>query len=117
MTEAARQWWNRWQVVLTWLLVEQVLPGAVLFALLLWLSHRYLREGFSDIRQYAFAPGAARGSVVAPVRRNWFSCTCAVGACRCARAIARGLRRCYASVLQPNSLWSGLRWHAAAIAR
>jgi hypothetical protein len=116
VTEAARQWWNRWHVVLTWLLVEQVLPGAVLFALLLWLSHRYLRDGFSDIRHYAFAPGAARGSVVAPVRRNWFSCTCVVGACRCASAIVRGLRRCCASVLQPSTLWSGLRSHAAAIA-
>jgi hypothetical protein len=113
MTEAARRWWNRWHVVLTWLLMEQVLPGAVLFALLLWLSHRYLREGFSEIRQYVLAPGAAKGSVVAPVRRSWWSCTCAVGACRCARAIARGLRRCCASVLQPNELLNGLRYRAA----
>jgi hypothetical protein len=101
MTVTARRWWDRWCVVATWLLVDQVLPGATLFALLLWLSQHYLRDGFGDVRQYAFAANAGKWSLTAPVRRNWWSCTCAIEACRCLAAVAHGLRRCCVKVLQP----------------
>jgi len=108
MTEAAKQSWNRWRIVLIWVLVEQVLPGATLFVLLLWLSQRYLREGFRDVRQSAFAPDTGKVWLAAPVRRNWWSCTCgAIGACRCVGAIACGLRQCCVKVLQLNYFLNG----------
>ena len=102
MMDAATQWWSRWRVVVTWLVVDQVLPGVTLLALLLWLSYQYTREGFGDVRQYAFAPDAGKWSLTTPVRKNWWSCTCAdIGACRCLGAIARGLRRCCERLVPP----------------
>lgn len=117
MMEAARWGWNRWGMVPTWLLVDQVIPGAVLFVLLLWLSQRYLRKGFEDVRQYANAPAAGKWSLAAPVRKNWWSCTCAaVGGCRCMGAIAHGLLRCCKKALAPKDLLNIVRGSAAAVA-
>jgi hypothetical protein len=100
--DTARRWWRRWRVVATWLVVDQALPGATLFALLLWLSYQYVRGGFGDVRQHAFAPDAGRWSLATPVRKNWWNCTCAgIGACVCLAAIARGMRRCCVKLLPP----------------
>jgi hypothetical protein len=89
MDAAARRW------IAAWLLLEALLPGAALFGLLLWLSQRFVREGFGDVRHYAFAHGAFNWSATAPVQRNWWSCTCdSIAQCACLPAIARGLRRC-----------------------
>lgn len=46
-----------------YLLVELLLPGGTLVALLLWLCRRFLREGLGDIRQYRFAPPSARVTI------------------------------------------------------
>ena len=79
-------------------LVEALLPGATLFALLLWLSQRFVGEGFGRVRQYAFAPAAGMLSAKASAQRSWWSCTCA-GPCACLSEIARGLRRCCIKLL------------------
>lgn len=84
-----------------WLLLEQLLPGATLFALLLWLSYRFLREGFGDVRQYAFAQPAAGPTFARSARRNWWSCTCSPRACACLAALARELRLCCVQSLRP----------------
>jgi hypothetical protein len=37
-------------------LVEPLLPGGTLVALLLWLSQMFVRDGFGGVRQYLHAP-------------------------------------------------------------
>ena len=37
-----------------YVLVELLLPGGTLLALLLWLSQRFVRSGFGNVRQYLF---------------------------------------------------------------
>ena len=44
-------------------LVEPLLPGGTLVALLLWLSQRFVRDGFGDVRQYPKTP-APRTAVI-----------------------------------------------------
>lgn len=94
MMETATQGWRGLRSFAPWLIAGALPSGAVLFALLLWLSHRFLHEGFGEVRQHAFAPIAGTLSLRASVQRNWWSCTCVSGACACLSAIARGLRRC-----------------------
>jgi hypothetical protein len=100
MMETATHWWHDLRGFAPWLLAEGMLPGATLFALLLLLSQRFVRAGFGDIRQHAFAPDAGKWYLATPVERNWWSCTCVSGACACVAAIARGLRRCCEKVLR-----------------
>lgn len=40
-----------------YLLIELLLPGGTLVALLLWLSKRYLGDGFGSVRQYLHGKG------------------------------------------------------------
>jgi heme A synthase len=83
-----------------WFVVQALLPGATLFALLVWLSYRFVHEGFGEIRRYSFGP-AAGTPFASSERRNWWSCTCGtVVACRCLAAMERGLRRCCAKLLE-----------------
>jgi hypothetical protein len=98
MIEAAIRGWRRSGEVSAWFVVQALLPGAALFVLLAWLSLRFVRQGVDDVRQHAFG-GAASGR--ASVQRSWWSCTCAsLASCRCAAAIARGLRRCCVTLLR-----------------
>lgn len=48
-----------------YLLVELLLPGGTLIALLMWLSQRFLRGGLGSVRQYALAPKLARPVIMA----------------------------------------------------
>lgn len=91
--ETAVQWWRGLREVAPWFVVEALPPGATLFALLLWLSHRFVSEGFAQVRHYALAPTAGMFSLTTSAKRNWWSCTCG-DACACLSEIARGLRRC-----------------------
>jgi hypothetical protein len=93
MMETAMTWGREVRGIVPWFVVEALLPGAALFALLLWLSLRFVHEGFGRVRQHAFAPVGGRLSPTASAQRNWWSCTC-VGACACLTTILRGLRRC-----------------------
>jgi hypothetical protein len=96
----ATPWWRALRDLGPWFLVQALLPGATLFALLLWLSYRFVAEGFGEIRQYSLGPadGTSRTS---SERRNWWSCTCvSVKGCRCLAAMERGLRRCCAKLLK-----------------
>ena len=98
-------WRRPLHVIGVWLLLEWLLPGAALFALLLWLSQLFVRNGLADVRQYAFAPGGSKWVPSAPITRNWWSCTCAsLGECRCLAAMARGLRRCCMKLLPLHAL-------------
>jgi hypothetical protein len=90
--EMTGDWWRCLRELGPWFVVEALLPGAALFALLLWLSQRFVREGFAPVRQHAFAPTADIVSVKASAQRNWWSCTC-VDACTCLSRIVHGLRR------------------------
>ena len=90
--EMTGDWWRCLRELGPWFVVEALLPGAALFALLLWLSQRFVREGFAQVRQHAFAPTADTVSVKASAQRNWWSCTCA-DACTCLSRIVHGLRR------------------------
>lgn len=99
MMETAFEWWRGVREVAPWFVVEALLPGATLFALLLWLSHRFMREGFGAVRQYGYAPVARMASSTPSAHRGWWSCTCAE--CACAGAMARGLRRCCEKLLAP----------------
>ena len=45
--------------------IEPLLPGSTLVALLLWLSHAFARDGFANIRQYSQAPPTSSGTVAA----------------------------------------------------
>jgi hypothetical protein len=101
MMETATYWWRGLRGFVPWIITEGMLPGATLFALLLLLSQRFVRAGFGDIRQHAFAPDAGKWSLATPLKRNWWSCTCAsIESCACAAAIASGLRRCCEKVLR-----------------
>ena len=101
MIEGTVRWWQRSGEISAWFAVQALLPGAALFVLLVWLSQRFVRDGLRDVRQHAFGAGAAAPSGRASVQRSWWSCTCAsMESCRCAGAIARGLRRCCFTLLR-----------------
>ena len=106
MEATAARWWQALRDFGPWVVIELLLPGATLFALLLLLSRRFVRDGFGDVRQHAFGPGAGRWPVIARERRNWWSCTCAgIAACRClGGALGRGVRRCCMKLLELRSL-------------
>lgn len=77
-----------------WIALEGFFHGATLFALLLWLSQRFVRGGFGEVRQHAFTP-IGQSKTVSAAKRNWWSCTCdSIAGCRCLTTIARGLRLC-----------------------
>ena len=115
--ETAKRWWHGVRGVAPWYVIQAYLPGATLFILLLWLSHRFVTQGFGEVRQYAFARPTGGSSLTASMQRIWWSCTCS-GACECLPAIARGLRRCCVKLLgvpfwrtlanEPIA-WGGLR--------
>jgi hypothetical protein len=98
MIETTTRWWRGLREFAP-LFMAPLWPGVTLFALLLWLSLRYVREGFGDVRQYAFAPAAGTGSLRSFAHRNWWSCTCDSAACRCLAGIARAARRCCVKLL------------------
>lgn len=83
--------------IAAWPMLDALLPGVMLFMLLLWLSWRFVHDGFGDVRHHAFAPAARSGAFAARAPRNWWSCTCR--ACACRAAIARGLRQCCVKLL------------------
>lgn len=60
-------------------LLEPLLPGGALLALLLWLSQRFFRTGFGDVRQYLFGQ-RVRAAIAAKVE------TARRKLCRCVRA-------------------------------
>jgi hypothetical protein len=78
-----------------WLVLEALLPGAALFAGLVWLSRQFLRERFVGVRQYTFAPVVAWSSS-ASAQRRWWSCTCINGTCACIASMKARLRGCCA---------------------
>ena len=92
MMEIAMRW-ERVRGIMPWFVAEALLPGAALFALLLWLSLRFVHGGFGRVRQHAFAPVGGKLAATAAAPRSWWSCTC-VGVCACLPAMLRGLRRC-----------------------
>lgn len=94
---AARYWWFG-----PWFIVEQLLPGATLFAILFWLSQRFVSGGFADVRQYAFAPPA--GKWAAAPARNWWSCTCVRGTCVCLDTVVHAVRRCCMKVAERGAM-------------
>ena len=57
---------NTLRVLGPYFVVEPLLPGGTLVALIFWLSQKFLREGFYGVRQYAYAPQA--GKPVSAVR-------------------------------------------------
>lgn len=66
-----------------YLLIELLLPGGTLVALLLWLSKRYLHDGFASVRQYMHAKGVLKPVLAAkPQVGN------RKGRCLCLRQIA-----------------------------
>lgn len=97
--------WRGWGELAPWFAMEALLPGAALFALLLWLSQRFVREGFREMRQYAFAP-VGQWTMASTVKKNWWSCTCkSVGSChRIADTAARAVRRCCMKFLRLGTL-------------
>ena len=46
-------------------LIEPLLPGATVVALLLWLSQVFIRDGFAGVRQYLHLPRGANSAVTA----------------------------------------------------
>jgi hypothetical protein len=96
---AAKLWWFA-----PWLILEPFLPGAALFGVLLWLSQRFVREGFADVRQHSFAATFGNRSFATHAQRNWWSCTCIDGTCRCLATIERQLRRCCVKAFPPFAL-------------
>ncbi|MGE5102599.1 MAG: hypothetical protein ACM3SX_21640 [Deltaproteobacteria bacterium] len=100
--DVSMEWSRGLREVAPWFALQALVPGAALFALLLWLSLRFLRNGFRDVRQHAFVP-VGQWTATSGVKRNLWSCTCgSLAACACTAAIARGLRRCCVKLLQ---LW------------
>jgi hypothetical protein len=77
-----------------YVLLEILLPGGTLFALLLWLSQRYMRGGLPGVRQHLFLQKVARPvvSVIASFRRSSLCallcrmvCRATLAPCACAR--------------------------------
>lgn len=59
-------------------LVELLLPGGTLVALLLWLSRRFVRDGLRGTRQHQFPPMTAKPVVIAkPEPGHKDLCMCA----------------------------------------
>ncbi|HET7597360.1 MAG TPA: hypothetical protein VFK15_10540 [Burkholderiales bacterium] len=60
-----------------YVLIEFVLPGGTLVALLLWLLQLYFREGFAGVRQYAHVPRMLKAKILARARpRKAAICRC-----------------------------------------
>ena len=60
-----------------YLLVELLLPGGTLVALLLWLTRRFLRDGLGDIHQHRFGPPRLNATIMAtPQARHPRVCMC-----------------------------------------
>jgi hypothetical protein len=97
-------WWRSLRDVGPWFVVQALLPGATLFALLLWLSHCFVREGFHHVRQYAFAPDAGKSSLTAFAPRSWWSCTC-TGFRGCMSTFGCRLRRCCWRLVEHADVW------------
>jgi hypothetical protein len=60
-----------------YVLIELLLPGGTLIALLLWLSRRFMRGGLDTVRQYAFRKPLNKATINAkphPHRKQ--VCTC-----------------------------------------
>jgi len=70
------RWWQRSGELSAWFVMQALLPGAALFVLLLWLSQRFVRQGFRDVRQHALGVAATARFGRASVARGWWSCTC-----------------------------------------
>ena len=104
VAEQGRRCWRGLSAFAVWFVVEALLPGATLVVLLLWLSQRFVREGFGSMRQHAFVPMTLTASF-AGVHRNWWSCRCR-GTCARLSSIAYRLRRCCVLVL--GNPWSTL---------
>ena len=92
-------------------LLEPLLPGGALIALLLWLSQRFIRNGFGDVRQYLFGQ-RFRAAISAKVE------TAKRMLCRCVRASVflsngpNGFRaRCESLAAEPNCCASGRHRH------
>ncbi|HEX4883518.1 MAG TPA: hypothetical protein VFX05_05220 [Casimicrobiaceae bacterium] len=98
--DAIQKGWRGLREVGPWVVLDPVLPGATLFALLVWLSFRFVREGFGGVRQYGNAPLNGAGVVRAAPGRRWWSCTCRE-TCACLAALAGVVRRCCAILRAP----------------
>lgn len=48
-----------------YLLIEILLPGAALAALLLWMLRSYFRDGFASVRQYLHLPRISKPAIFA----------------------------------------------------
>ena len=101
MQKATRRW-RHWAGMAS-IVLQLVIPGAVLFALLVWLSIRFVTEGFGDVRQHAFESIGGKWSFAAGSHRNWWSCTCAV-ICACLSATGLATRRCCAQVFDARAM-------------
>jgi hypothetical protein len=93
---------GRYGSTLWFVVAEALAPGLALFALLAWLTHVFLRDGFAHVRHHALAPGAGRIALPAVLRRDAWSCTC--GVCTCFESIASRVRACCRRLLAPALL-------------
>ena len=67
------------RAVSPYVLVESLLPGVTLVALLLWLTQTFVRHGFGSVRQHMFAQKRGRPVVSAKPRPGRHElCLCGV---------------------------------------
>lgn len=78
--------------------VEPLLPGGALVALLLWLSRHFIRNGLRDVRQHLHDRGIETPVVQAKAPANSLAARLCVRRCAVVRVLRNGFRRWCESV-------------------
>ncbi len=79
--------------------VEPLLPGGALVALLLWLSRHFIRNGLRDVRQHLHHRGTDKPVIQAKAPANSLAVRPCVRRCAVVRVVRNGFRRWYESVV------------------
>ena len=64
-TSPIQRWLRRLSVLSPYFVIEPLVPGATLVALLLWLSHQFVHDRLDGVRQHLFQPRGIKAVIAA----------------------------------------------------
>jgi hypothetical protein len=79
--------------------VELLLPGATLVALLLWLSRNFMRNGLRDVRQHMYEKSVEKPVIIAKARVKGLAMRLCGKRCAVVRLLRDSFRQWCESVL------------------
>ena len=82
--------------------VEPLLPGGALVALLLWLSRHFIRDGLRDVRQHLHGRRIEKPVAQAKAPANSLAARLRVRRCAIVRVLRSGFRQWCESVVAPR---------------